>query len=117
MPSWPSVSVPARVPSPMPAAPTRLRWSFPVIAWWPKTDWVALCRVALPILWRSNAGCSRMNSDNALLLDEFTDRLWLEEGLSRNTLESYRRDLMQFAEWLEKHAGKNLLSAERVDIE
>lgn len=58
-----------------------------------------------------------MNSDNALLLDEFTDRLWLEEGLSRNTLESYRRDLMQFAEWLEKHAGKNLLRAERVDIE
>lgn len=58
-----------------------------------------------------------MNSDNALLLDEFTDRLWLEEGLSRNTLESYRRDLVQFAEWLEKHAGKNLLRAERVDVE
>lgn len=58
-----------------------------------------------------------MNSDNALLLDEFTDRLWLEEGLSRNTLESYRRDLVQFAEWLEKHAGKNLLRAERADIE
>ena len=27
------------------------------------------------------------------LLDRFTDGLWLEDGLSRNTLDSYRRDL------------------------
>jgi integrase/recombinase XerD len=36
------------------------------------------------------------------LLDEFLDALWLEDGLSRNTLESYRRDLRQFGEWLGK---------------
>lgn len=36
------------------------------------------------------------------LLDEFLDALWLEDGLSRNTLESYRRDLRQFSEWLGK---------------
>ena len=36
------------------------------------------------------------------LLDEFLDALWLEDGLSRNTLESYRGDLRQFGEWLGK---------------
>lgn len=58
-----------------------------------------------------------MNEANLTLLDEFTDRLWLEEGLSRNTLESYRRDLAQFALWLEKNAAKMLLKAESADIE
>jgi integrase/recombinase XerD len=58
-----------------------------------------------------------MNEANLALLDEFTDRLWLEEGLSRNTLESYRRDLAQFAQWLENHAAKLLLKAERADLE
>ena len=58
-----------------------------------------------------------MNEANLTLLDEFTDRLWLEEGLSRNTLESYRRDLAQFAEWLLQHGAKPLLKAERSDIE
>ena len=41
---------------------------------------------------------------NAGLLDEFSDALWLEDGLSRNTLESYRSDLQKFAEWLEKQS-------------
>ncbi len=33
-------------------------------------------------------------------LDAFTDTLWLEAGLSKNTLASYRADLMQFSAWL-----------------
>jgi integrase/recombinase XerD len=57
-----------------------------------------------------------MSEANQPLLDEFTDRLWLEEGLSRNTLESYRRDLAQFALWLEK-SGKALLDVQQADIE
>jgi integrase/recombinase XerD len=36
------------------------------------------------------------------LLDAFTDALWLEDGLSKNTLSSYRRDLEQFAAFLKK---------------
>ena len=40
---------------------------------------------------------------NAGLLDAFSDALWLEDGLSRNTLESYRSDLEQFGAWLTKH--------------
>ncbi|TAL67639.1 MAG: site-specific tyrosine recombinase XerD [Burkholderiaceae bacterium] len=33
-------------------------------------------------------------------IDNFVDTLWLEEGLSRNTLTAYRRDLSLFADWL-----------------
>jgi len=35
----------------------------------------------------------------------FIDSLWLEEGLARNTLDAYRRDLRLFAEWLASADG------------
>jgi integrase/recombinase XerD len=35
----------------------------------------------------------------------FIDALWLEEGLSRNTLDAYRRDLLLFGQWLASHEG------------
>ncbi|NDU85701.1 MAG: site-specific tyrosine recombinase XerD [Ferrovum sp.] len=38
-------------------------------------------------------------------LDGFCDDLWLEEGLSANTLESYRRDLTLFKHWLAQQEG------------
>ncbi len=50
------------------------------------------------------------------LLDEFCDALWLEDGLSRNTLASYRLDLTQFAGWLDKQRGKALLVAVHADL-
>jgi integrase/recombinase XerD len=49
------------------------------------------------------------------LLDEFCDRLWLEDGLAKNTLEAYRRDLRLFAEWLAKQ-DKSLLAAGEPDV-
>ncbi|MBC7803440.1 MAG: site-specific tyrosine recombinase XerD [Candidatus Parcubacteria bacterium] len=36
------------------------------------------------------------------LLDSFADALWLEDGLSKNTLSSYRRDLQQLAAFLKE---------------
>ncbi len=33
-------------------------------------------------------------------IDAFIDALWLEEGLSKNTLSAYRRDLSLLARWL-----------------
>ena len=53
---------------------------------------------------------------NEGLLDEFCDALWLEDGLSRNTLESYRRDLRLFSAWLSAERGNTLLQAQRVDL-
>lgn len=38
---------------------------------------------------------------NLILIDEFCDKLWLEQGLAKNSLDAYRRDLSLFANWLE----------------
>ena len=43
-----------------------------------------------------------MSAANAPLLDAFCDALWLEDGLSKNTLSAYRRDLEQFALFLKQ---------------
>jgi integrase/recombinase XerD len=51
------------------------------------------------------------------LLDRFCDTLWLEDGLARNTLESYRRDLRQFADWLARQARKPLSAASQADLQ
>ena len=55
--------------------------------------------------------------NNAELLDEFCDNLWLEDGLSRNTLDSYRRDLIKFSTWLEKQRNATVLQATHSDIQ
>jgi len=55
--------------------------------------------------------------NNAELLDEFSDTLWLEDGLSRNTLEGYRRDLNKYAAWLEKERGQSLLQTTHAEIQ
>jgi len=43
------------------------------------------------------------------------DALWLEEGLSRNTLDAYRRDLVLLGQWLAAH-GKALMDATEADL-
>jgi integrase/recombinase XerD len=47
--------------------------------------------------------------------DAFADALWLEEGLSRNTLDAYRRDLVLLGQWLAEQ-GKGLLQATEADL-
>jgi len=39
---------------------------------------------------------------NSLLIDQFLDAVWLESGLSANTLTAYRTDLKKISDWLEK---------------
>ena len=41
-------------------------------------------------------------------IDTFIDALWLEDGLSPNTLAAYRRDLSLFADWLHAEHGVTL---------
>jgi integrase/recombinase XerD len=55
--------------------------------------------------------------NNTELLDEFCDTLWLEDGLSRNTLDSYRRDLNKFAAWLEKQRDVAIPQTTHGDIQ
>ncbi|MGZ8271089.1 MAG: site-specific tyrosine recombinase XerD [Methylophilus sp.] len=45
---------------------------------------------------------------NQQQLDTFIDHLWLEDGLSKNTLDSYRHDLTAFAIWCEQREKVNL---------
>jgi integrase/recombinase XerD len=54
---------------------------------------------------------------NQALLDRFSDGLWLSDGLARNTLESYRRDVAQFARWLEESKGVALVDAMPADLQ
>ena len=50
------------------------------------------------------------------LIDGFCDTLWLEDGLAKNTLEAYRRDLSLFAAWLEAETGRPLDAAGADDL-
>lgn len=49
------------------------------------------------------------------VIDGFIDALWMESGLSENTLAAYRRDLQQFADWLAQHAA-SLLAVNREQL-
>jgi integrase/recombinase XerD len=59
-------------------------------------------------------GPLRTGSHEDLVLD-FIAYLELERGLSRNTLEAYRSDLLQFGAWLET-AGKDALGVQHADL-
>ena len=45
------------------------------------------------------------------IIENFIDHLWMENGLSQNTLSAYRNDLAGFSLWLEK----NNTSLKKVD--
>jgi integrase/recombinase XerD len=55
-------------------------------------------------------------SSNAAAIDAFIDALWLEEGLSRNTLAAYRRDLSLYGAWLAAQAGRSLDTTSEADL-
>lgn len=46
----------------------------------------------------------------------FIDALWMERGLSANTLSAYQSDLAQFSQWLAQSSGHGLLKADRADV-
>jgi len=53
-----------------------------------------------------------MQAQSQSSIDAFIDALWLEDGLSKNTLAAYRRDLSLYADWLGAAAqGERALDA------
>ena len=40
--------------------------------------------------------------ENSLQIESFIDSLWIEKGLSKNSLDSYSRDLNLFLKYLDK---------------
>ena len=49
------------------------------------------------------------------LIDQFTDAIWAESGLAKQTLEAYRLDLGLLARWLSEH-DTSLRQADRADL-
>ncbi|MEO7393208.1 MAG: site-specific tyrosine recombinase XerD [Ramlibacter sp.] len=49
-------------------------------------------------------------------VDTFIDALWLEEGLSKNTLAAYRRDLSLYAAWLHGKDGRAISTTSELDL-
>jgi integrase/recombinase XerD len=50
-------------------------------------------------------------------IERYLDAMWMEKGLSNNTLSSYRRDLRQFNEWLLKSEGSTIIQATRSTLQ
>jgi integrase/recombinase XerD len=48
---------------------------------------------------------------------DFLDAAWLEDGLAKNTLSAYRRDLAAFSLWLQQHKNLDLNQAATSDIQ
>jgi len=55
-------------------------------------------------------------SDYDATIAQYLDNIWMEKGLSRNTLESYGRDLQHFSSWLNAR-GRDLLHADSAGVQ
>ena len=53
---------------------------------------------------------------SAASIDRFIDALWIEDGLAKNTLEAYRRDLTLYAAWLAAEQGHSLDGTTESDL-
>ncbi len=51
------------------------------------------------------------------VIDRFLDGLWLEDGLARNSLAAYRRDLTLFATWLADTEARDLSQSRALDVQ
>jgi integrase/recombinase XerD len=55
-------------------------------------------------------------AESASAVDRFVDALWIEDGLSSNTLAAYRRDLTLFADWLGAEHGRSINDSSEADL-
>ena len=58
-----------------------------------------------------------MPENNQAAIDRFVDAVWLEDGLSANTLAAYRRDLAALAQWLHQNAATALDAAQESHLQ
>ena len=68
----------------------------------------------MPPTPHADSACSGIPDGSQI--DAFADALWLEEGLARNTLDAYRRDLISLVRWLAPHC-KGLLQVQEADLQ
>ncbi len=55
------------------------------------------------------------NTVNDNIIDSFCDSIWIEKGLSKNTIESYASDLNQLSKWLSSN-DKTIEECNEIDI-
>jgi integrase/recombinase XerD len=84
--------------------------------------WNAGLSAGQPAFLRCELLCSQAALyDEAIMSDalisRYIDSLWLERGLSDHTLNAYRRDLAQFAQWLTRHNAPDLADVTAVDLQ
>ena len=58
-----------------------------------------------------------MTPPNDPLIEQFLDAIWMERGLSENTLAAYRNDLNGYARWLAGQPHSDLITAGRDDVQ
>lgn len=77
----------------------------------------AMCTGATGGLARKpyNRDMTHASQSDKDLVDRFLDAAWAERGLSRNSLDGYRRDLLKLAQWLQQR-NRRLASASREDL-
>ena len=56
------------------------------------------------------------SADDRAVIEGFADILWMERGLSRNTLSAYQSDLRAFAVWVDRERGRCLIAVQRLDL-
>ena len=56
----------------------------------------------------------RSKGADQALIDTFLDALWLEKGLSENTLKSYRNDLEKLGGWVSDQHSSLLAPSRRI---
>jgi len=64
---------------------------------------------------QADAQVAPLPESEAAVIEAFLDALWMEQGLSGNTLSAYRSDLKGIAQWLVPR-GRDLLHASRDDL-
>jgi len=58
-----------------------------------------------------------MSQPSNPLIEQFLDAIWMERGLSENTLAAYRNDLNGYARWLTSQQLSDLTAAGREDVQ
>lgn len=59
---------------------------------------------------------SAARAASRVAIERFVQALWIEDGLSANTLAAYRRDLSLYADWLDAEAGHGLDATTEADL-
>lgn len=58
-----------------------------------------------------------MTERSSEVIDRFADSLWLSDGLARNTIDSYRRDITQLDRWMKAAGRQGAENAAAADLQ